>query len=87
MQDTLPLLLAGTLGAGAMLVLQPPPTPPACEPVELVRFVGAQPEIHIVDTTTFGRSTQDWLTQFEAAVEPAPEEEPTQPRRRRHVRW
>lgn len=85
MRDPLPVILAGTLGAGAMLVIQPLPPAPACEPVELVRFVGPEPEIHVVQATSWGRGSDDWLTQFEddrADAEP----DTIVRRRRRHVR-
>jgi hypothetical protein len=87
MSDTpITLILAGTLGAGAMLVLQPPLPPPVCEPVELVRFVGPQPEIHIVQEAVFGRPTVEWLTQFDEELDPQESEEHPPQRRRRHAR-
>ena len=80
----LTILLAATLGAGAMFSIQPP-LPQACEPVELVRFVGPQPEIHIVQEPVFGRPAVEWLAQFDE--EPAAQEDKEPPRRRRrHVR-
>ncbi len=83
----LTLILAATLGAGAMFAMQPP-LPQACEPVELLRFVGKEPEIHIVSETTYGRSVTDWLQQFEEPVAVATDEDPTpRRRRRRHGRW
>lgn len=85
MHDPLPVILAGTLGAGAMLVIQPLPQPPSCEPVELVRFVGEKPEIHVVRTTDFGRSTDDWLQQY-AEAETEREPDTIVRRRRRHGR-
>lgn len=88
MNQPLPLIFAGTLGAGAMLVMQPPPAPQACEPIELVRFVGPAPEIHIIREPVFGRPPVEWLAQFE---EPEPvvvaDDEPVKRRRRRHARW
>lgn len=94
MNYPLPLVFAGILGAGAMLVLTPQPLPAACEPVELVRFVSSPPEIHVVKTPAFGRSPSEWLAQFAGGPEPLPElvmasepEEPTRHhRRRRHAR-
>lgn len=85
--NPLTFIFAATLGAGAMFSVQPP-LPPACEPVELLRFVGPQPEIHVVETPAFGRPTVEWLSQFEEpAAAPAPDEEPVRYRRRRHARW
>jgi hypothetical protein len=83
MRDVLPIILAGTLGAGAMLVVHQP-LPPACEPIELVRFVGSSPEIHIIESATFGRPADEWLTQFDDGVRPEQDEEPLPHRRRRH---
>jgi hypothetical protein len=83
-QTPITLILAATLGAGAMFAIQPP-LPPVCEPVELLRFVGREPEIHVVSETTYGRSTADWLQQFEDTP-PVAEEQPVR-RRRRHGRW
>lgn len=82
------LILAATLGAGAMFSIQPP-LPQACEPVELLRFVGKEPEIHVVSETTYGRSTGDWLQQFddEPVAVATDEEPPHHRRRRRHGRW
>lgn len=81
----LTIILAATLGAGAMFSIQPP-LPQACEPVELLRFVGPQPEIHVIAEPTFGRPAVEWLQQYEEA-EPEQESENYIRRRRRHGRW
>lgn len=85
-------ILAATLGAGAMFSMQPP-LPQSCEPVELLRFVGKEPEIHVIEPTTFGRSQDEWLAQFaeaepEHSVVASDEDEPVRRhhRRRRHGR-
>ena len=83
-----------TIGAGFFfLVAVQPEAQQACEPVELVRFVGSQPAIHVIEQPTFGRSSGDWFQQF-AEAEPKPEvvaadeDEPVRHhRRRRHGRW
>lgn len=82
-------VLAATLGAGAMFILTAQPLPQStCEPVELVRFTGPPPEIHIIEANAFGVSQDAWLQQFEGD-EPivAQEEEPVRRHRwRRHGR-
>lgn len=78
-------VLAATVGAGAMFILtaQPLPREP-CEPVELVRFVGPEPDIHIIESSAFGVSQDAWLTQF-ASDEPVVAQEEDEPIR--HHRW
>jgi len=59
-------LFWATIGAGFMFMFAiQPQAQQSCDPVELVRFVGPQPEIHMVSETTYGRSTADWLQQFD----------------------
>lgn len=84
-------VIGATIGAGVVFIfaVQPQQQPP-CEPIEMVRFVGQQPEIHIIESNAFGVSQDAWLTQF-ASDEPVvaqEEDEPVRPRRwrRRHGR-
>lgn len=82
----LSLILAATVGAGAMFILTVQPLPQsACEPVELVRFVDSKPEIHIIEANSFGVSQDAWLQQFDAG-EPVVAQEEDEPVRHPH-RW
>jgi hypothetical protein len=86
----LPYIISAIIGAGAMFVVTVQPLPQeACEPIELVRFVGNQPEIHVIEQTTFGRGSDDWLQQFTQETNADPEtvaEDDPAPRRRHHWR-